>query len=144
MTDFTLDPRLRRDCLALGTLYGVHLLLMNNHKVPWFVLVPETTETEFYELESPLKKSLSQGVDALSRLLKENLDAEKLNIAAIGNIVSQMHIHVVGRFSTDFCWPHPVWGASGGVPYEASEVRQLVATLETCLPGAFVSGAGSL
>ncbi len=134
MTDFILDPRLRRDCVNLGTLYGLHLLLMNNHRVPWFILVPETRATEFYELEPSLKASLSKGVEALSRLLKESFYAEKLNIATIGNIVSQMHIHVVGRFSADFCWPHPVWGASGGVPYEAPELRQVMTTLKSALP----------
>lgn len=137
MTPFTLDPRLDHDCFTLGTLCGLHLLLMNNRKVPWFILVPETAATELYELEPVLREKLSHAVDALSRFTKERLHAEKLNVAAIGNVVSQLHIHVVGRVATDFCWPKPVWGAPGGAPYDADEVRHLVDALTTHLPTAF-------
>lgn len=139
MTDFTLDPRLANDCWPLGTLHGLHLLLMNNSQVPWFILVPETTATELFELEPPLQNALAKAVDALSRVTKETLGAEKLNVAAIGNVVSQMHIHVVGRATTDFCWPNPVWGAPGGTPYEETNVQQLIVTLKDCLSDAFVT-----
>jgi len=103
MTEFTLDPRLENDCWPLGTLHGLRLLLMNNSQVPWFILVPETSATELFELEPPLQNALANAVDALSRVTKETLGAEKLNVAAIGNVVSQMHIHVVRRSTTDFC-----------------------------------------
>ena len=137
MTDFTLDTRLEHDCLPLGSLHGLRLLLMNNSRVPWFILVPETTVTELYELDPRLKEALAKAVDALSRVTKEALNAEKLNVAAIGNVVSQLHIHVVGRSASDFCWPAPVWGAPGGTPYENVEVTKIVTTLKASLSDAF-------
>ena len=138
MTDVTLDPRLENDCFTLGTLNGLCLLLMNNKKVPWFILVPPTDKTELYELEAPLQEAIRQAVCILSRLTKESLGAEKLNVAAIGNVVSQLHIHVVGRFAADYCWPAPVWGAPGAEPYTDAEAQDLITTLKAGLGDAFL------
>lgn len=138
MPNFAIDPRLEHDCFSLGTLFGIPLLLMNNRKVPWFILVPQTTATELYELEPPLKEALANAVDTLSQVTKETFKVDKLNIAAIGNMVSQLHIHVVGRFEEDFCWPHPVWGAPGGAPYDKAEVTQRVTALTNALPHDFL------
>ncbi|WP_300669339.1 HIT family protein [Desulfoluna sp.] len=139
MTDFTLDPRLAHDCFTLGTLCGLRLLLMNNNQIPWFILVPETSETELFALSPSLQKATGQAVCALSRVTKETLNAEKINVAAIGNLVSQLHIHVVGRFTTDYCWPAPVWGAPGGTPYTKAEVQHLTTTLKTHLGDTFLA-----
>lgn len=139
MTDFTLHARLARDCHTLGRLNGLHLLVMNNNRVPWFILVPETCAQELFELEPPLQDALHQAVFALSLLTKEAFKAEKINVAAIGNVVPQLHIHVVGRFATDFCWPAPVWGAPGGTPYTEAEIARLTDTLRTHLGEAFIA-----
>ncbi|VFQ43746.1 HIT family protein [Desulfoluna butyratoxydans] len=138
MTAVSLDPRLDHDCFTLGTLNGLCLLLMNNKKVPWFILVPPTQKTELYELEAPLQEAVHKAVCTLSRLTKESLGAEKLNVAAIGNVVSQLHIHVVGRFASDYCWPAPVWGAPGAEPYTDTEAQELINTLKTQLGDDFL------
>lgn len=138
MPHFAIHPRLAHDCFSLGTLFGIPLLLMNNSKVPWFILVPKTTETELYALAPPLKEALANAVDALSRVTKETFNVDKLNVAAIGNMVPQLHIHVVGRFEGDFCWPHPVWGAPGGAPYTEEGVAQRIIALKKSLPQEFL------
>ncbi len=109
---FCLDPRLEKDCHRLGRVADIHLLQMNNGQLPWFVLVPEVTQTEFYLLEAPLQLELLRIVNVLSACLKTEYKADKLNVATIGNVVSQMHVHVVGRYQNDYCWPGVVWGVS--------------------------------
>lgn len=133
-----LDPRLQADCLPLGALHGSRLLLMNNALVPWFVLVPDTEHTELYELPTPEQAALLVAVNALSGLLRDRLGAHKVNVATLGNVVAQLHVHVVGRREDDFCWPAVVWGAQKRRSYEAGELDRLVAALREGLGRAFV------
>lgn len=132
-----LDPRLKADCLPLGALHGSRLLLMDNALVAWFVLVPDTESTELYELPTPQQASLLVAVNAVSALLKDRLGAHKVNVATIGNVVPQLHVHVVGRREDDFCWPDVVWGAGRRRAYEAGELARLVATVGEVLGRAF-------
>jgi len=94
---FKLDSRLDNDCFTLGQLKTSRLLLLNNSLVPWFILVPETSATEIYELPHAQQLELLDEINLLSNHLKQNFAVDKLNVAAIGNIVNQMHIHIVGR-----------------------------------------------
>ena len=137
MPTFRLDPKLRKDTHLLGLFEGLHLLLMNNRLVPWFILVPETSATELYEMTPELQKAVLKAVGLLSPFVKRAFDAQKLNVASIGNLVSQMHIHVVGRSPEDFCWPAPVWGAQGGKPYGEKEVEKIKKAVEKEFPTAF-------
>lgn len=125
MSDFQLDPGLRQDCLILGGWDSSLLLLLNNALVPWFIIVPRTQVTELYELSAEQQSGLQAQINSLSRFLKEQLSVDKINVAAIGNIVSQLHIHVVGRSVGDFCWPGVVWGADKKRPYDQPEVQGL-------------------
>lgn len=127
MKSFTLDPQLQKDCFVLGKLGGSQLLLMNNALVPWFILVPETDKIEWYQLEPDAQKLLSNEINALSEFVKVKCSPDKLNVATIGNKVQQMHIHVVGRHHTDYCWPDVVWGASGGQEYAVDDVEEMKA-----------------
>ncbi|GAB6097382.1 HIT family protein [Desulfatiferula olefinivorans] len=120
MTDISLDPRLRADCFVLGRLSAGHLLLMNNRLFPWLILVPETEKTELYELDEVVLTLLVADINRISRLLKSAFPVDKLNVAAIGNVVSQLHIHVIGRSTTDPCWPGVVWGSGQTEPYDPS------------------------
>ena len=108
MAGLELDSRLARDCIVLGRLDISQLLLMNNALVPWFILVPVTTETEIVDLSAQDQARLLQEINLLSGFIKENFNITKLNTAAIGNVVSQLHIHVVGRDPADYCWPDVV------------------------------------
>ncbi len=141
MTNFELDPRLARDCLVLGELNISLLLLMNNSLLPWFILAPQTSEVEITDLSRTEQADLLEEINLLSVFVKENFDVSKLNIAAIGNIVSQLHVHVVGRAPSDYCWPNVVWGSSERKLYTAERISEITVALNeqlgdrfTCLP----------
>ena len=125
MNEFKLDPQLEKDCFLLGKLPGSQLLLMNNSLVPWFILVPEVDVTEIYQLDAGQQKQLLSGINQLSKFISEEYGTDKLNVAAIGNMVSQLHVHIVGRKKDDFCWPNVVWGTGQGKPYSDQAVEQI-------------------
>lgn len=120
-----LDERLQRDCIPLGRMASGQLLLMNNRHFPWLVLVPDTHCTELHQLEPELQQTLLQDINRLSLWLVERYQPHKINTAAIGNIVSQMHIHIIARFQTDPCWPGVVWGNAPAGEYEDSELAAI-------------------
>ncbi|HEY9052765.1 MAG TPA: HIT domain-containing protein, partial [Gammaproteobacteria bacterium] len=105
MTNFSLHPQLEKDCHILGKLDLCHILLLNNALVPWFILVPETSITEFHKLEQQQQHLLLAEINRISGFIENNFDVTKLNTATIGNIVRQMHIHIIGRHEKDFAWP---------------------------------------
>ncbi len=126
MSDFVLDARLENDCHILGRLDTTLLLLMDNSLVPWFILVPEVEVTEFHDLEQEVQVHLLGQINAISNHLKKEFSVDKVNVAAIGNVVRQLHIHVVGRWVTDYCWPNVVWGAEGRKPYTEPELQSIL------------------
>jgi diadenosine tetraphosphate (Ap4A) HIT family hydrolase len=130
---FKLDERLSRDCFELGRLDFCRLLLMNNAAVPWFVLVPETNVTEICELSADEQALLWSEVNRVAAYVRSDFSVDKLNIGAIGNIVSQLHVHVVGRRQDDYCWPGVVWGSQWEQKYTESEVTQLRDTMAATL-----------
>lgn len=121
----SLDSRLQNDCFTLGKLKTSRLLLLDNSLVPWFILVPDTDATEIYELPHEQQIELLEEINIISAHLKQNFTVDKLNVAAIGNIVNQMHIHIVARRTNDFCWPGVVWGADGKQAYTEAEVETI-------------------
>jgi diadenosine tetraphosphate (Ap4A) HIT family hydrolase len=128
--DFRLDPRLAGDCHPLGSLELSELLLMNNALVPWLILVPRVAETELYRLGQERTALLMDEIEAVSRCLVDAFAVHKLNVAALGNVVEQLHVHVVGRRRDDPYWPGVVWGAAPQEAYGAAaldEVRERVA-----------------
>ena len=133
-TDFHLDPRLSADCEFVVDLPISRLLLMNNASVPWFVLVPRVDEaTEMTHLAMPVQHQLLAEVNQVTQLLEQLYQPQKLNIGALGNVVSQLHIHVIGRFHSDPAWPSPVWGNLPNNPYIASELPKMLDKIRQCL-----------
>jgi diadenosine tetraphosphate (Ap4A) HIT family hydrolase len=130
---FTLDSRLANDCFILSESDDFLLLLMNNSLVPWFILVPKTDKTELYELERNISEDITLISKQLSQLLKTDFKVDKINMAAIGNIVSQLHIHIIGRYETDVYWPGVVWGAAQKKAYEVSEVAKIKLQIKSIL-----------
>ena len=125
---FELDSRLKNDTIDLGRLKLSRLLLMNNGHLPWFILVPEVSSVvEIIDLSSEQQYVLLQESAALSRVLKNSFAPCKLNIAAIGNVVSQLHLHHVVRYENDLVWPAPVWGNIPAKPYTDSELNAMTA-----------------
>ena len=129
LDEFELDPRLEHDCLVMGNLDISMLLLMNNALVPWFILVPRTSKTEFVDLSAPDQSRVVEETNIIAAFIKENFNATRLNIASIGNIVSQLHVHVVGRDPSDFCWPGVVWGQQEKQIYTEKEVDKIIGAL---------------
>lgn len=124
---FKLHPRLAQDTLTIGDFPLCCLLLMNDANYPWFILVPRRAEMrEIFELEYRDQKQLLEESSPLSQVLSKIFQADKLNIAALGNIVPQLHIHHIVRYQTDQAWPNPVWGLFPTRPY-TERARQ-----ETC------------
>ena len=132
---FELDSRLQEDCFVLGRLKFCQLLLMNNVAVPWFILVPTTSETEVCDLTDSERSLLWQEVNSVAEFVRGNFEIDKLNIGAIGNVVSQLHVHAVGRRKDDYCWPGVVWGSSAEKPYTDDEVAAVVTLAADNLKG---------
>lgn len=139
MSQFELDPRLAEDCLVLGRLDISLLLLMNNALVPWFILVPRTSEKEITDLPRTEQAVLLDGINLMADFIRVQFPVSKLNIASIGNVVSQLHVHIVGRDPTDYCWPGVVWGAQERQPYDPVEIGRLTKLLRTQLGGRLIS-----
>ncbi len=107
---FRLHPQLLADCHRLGQLRFCHLLLNRNAALPWFILVPETELSDLLDLPPVLRSKAMDDTAVISGFIKETLGYPKVNFAAIGNVVPQLHLHVIGRREGDPCWPSPVWG----------------------------------
>ena len=110
MSDFTIHPQLLSDCHLLGRLPASHLLLHKNAALPWFILVPETALGNLLDLPNDQRDGVLTDCKRVSDYLTRSLGCPKVNIAWIGNLVPQLHIHVIGRNPDDPCWPKPVWG----------------------------------
>lgn len=131
MKSFQLDPQLQQDCILLGELECSLLLLMNNSLVPWFIVVPQTDKTELHELTSEMQTAVSKEINAVSKFIKDEFCVDKLNVAAIGNMVKQLHIHVIGRRDDDYCWPDVVWGRPEKTPYNNQAIDHIIAKLKS-------------
>lgn len=117
--DFTLHPQLAADCLIVGDWPLSRVLRMNDRAFPWFILVPRAKELrEIIDLDEPGQLELLREITKLSRILRDHLKPTKLNVAALGNAVPQLHVHVIARFATDAAWPRPVWGVQPPTPYD--------------------------
>ncbi|MDT8384117.1 MAG: HIT family protein [Gammaproteobacteria bacterium] len=135
--NMTLDPRLAADTHPLGRLDDCLLLIAKNALFPWFILVPETQEIEFYKLDSQQQGRLQQHINAVSGFIEGYFSTDKINIASIGNIVSQLHIHVIGRRQDDACWPGVVWGTSQFKAYEKPTLDAIKSRLGPALGDSF-------
>ncbi|MGL5007846.1 MAG: HIT domain-containing protein [Plesiomonas sp.] len=110
-SDFVLHPQLLADTTTLGFFPLCQVLLSKDSNVPWLILVPQRNNIkEIHQLTDAEQIQLMQESSSLARIIEQIYTPDKLNIAAIGNIVSQLHIHHVARFQQDAVWPAPIWG----------------------------------
>lgn len=107
---FELHPQLENDTFILGRYCASHVLLHKKSAVLWFIIVPETDATEIFEMRESERAQLRTLVDQVSAFVKGAPGIQKVNVAAIGNMVPQLHLHVVGRSPDDPFWPGVVWG----------------------------------
>lgn len=123
-TAFVLDPRLAADTVPVGDLTLSRVLLMNDARFPWLVLVPRQPGlVEMSDLDFRAQAMLQREVEAASGAMQRLHAPDKLNIAAIGNVVAQLHVHVVGRRREDEAWPRPVWGTAPAKPYQGQRLE---------------------
>jgi len=124
---FTLDPQLERDTVAVGDLPLARVLLTNDANFPWLIAVPRHAgAVEIFDLDDGERAQLMSELALLAQLLKDLTGCDKINIAAIGNVVSQLHVHVIARRRDDTAWPRPVWGALPARPYAGAERDRLI------------------
>jgi len=124
---FQLHPRLQQDSILIGQFKLSELRLINDSQYPWFVLVPKRPDiNEIYQLSEIDQHQLQQESSLLTQTLDQLFVADKMNIAAIGNIVPQLHIHHIVRFKTDIAWPAPVWGKFDAVPYNKEQAEEII------------------
>lgn len=116
---FQLYPQLEKDTFHVAQLPLCEVLLMNDSQYPWLILVPTVADiTEIYQLNEEQQQQLMRESSQVSQALQQLFQADKMNVAALGNMVPQLHLHHIARFTTDKAWPGPVWGVAAAEPYD--------------------------
>ncbi len=132
---FTLHPVLLQDTYYIGKLSLCRVLLLNNRIFPWLILVPEREDmVEIFQLSAKDRKILIDEIAIISEILSKTYWPDKINVAALGNQVEQLHIHIIARFKTDDAWPEPVWG-KGSEPYNEQSAKEITEKLRTACAG---------
>lgn len=131
---FAIDPRLEQGSVAVAELPLSVVRLVDDRRFPWLLLIPQVAGAiDLIDLSEEDRAAVIEEIAAASRALKEATGCDKLNVAALGNQVSQLHIHVIARFSTDSAWPDPVWGKGAPVPFEPAARDAFVKSLRASL-----------
>jgi len=138
---FVLDSRLEQDTLLLGDFPLCRLLLMNDAQYPWFILVPRREEvSELFQLDAADQQMLWMETTSLAETVKDTFGADKMNIATLGNMVGQLHMHVIARRRDDVAWPAPVWGRHPAKAYTEEQVAAIKNKLKLVLADDFRFG----
>lgn len=134
MTDFTLHPQLAKDTVFVKKLVLCRVLLMKDSSYPWVVLVPERGDIrEIHQLSEDDQQLLMREITFTAERLETLFQADKMNVAALGNMVPQLHVHVIARFECDAAWPGPVWGAVPAKPYGPGKLETMVGRMKDAL-----------
>lgn len=127
---FTLHPQLERDTVSLGDLPLCRVLIIQDANYPWLLLVPRRHEVvEILDLDEVEQAQLMTETTRVARALKEVTKCDKLNIAALGNVVPQLHVHIIARRKTDAAWPRPVWGAVPPLTHDPEELKLFISAI---------------
>ena len=133
-TRFELHPQLAEDTVPVIELALCEVRLMDDANHPWLVLVPRVANvTELIDLDATQRMQLTAEIDTTSRALKSLFKPDKINIAALGNLVPQLHVHVIARFHRDIAWPRPVWGTAAARAYTPEQLVERVTLLGKAL-----------
>lgn len=131
---FTLHTQLAKDCVVLGDLPLCRALLMNDAQYPWLILVPRREEVvELFQLSAIDQQLLLAETSSVAAALAGHFGADKMNVAALGNVVPQLHLHVIARYRGDAAWPRPVWGVQPAQPYADDALTARLQELEALL-----------
>ena len=128
--DWSLHPQLEKDTIAVGDLPLSRVLVIKDANYPWLLLVPRRAgAVEIIDLDEVAQAQLMTEITRVSRVLKEVTGCDKLNVAALGNMVPQLHIHIITRRITDAAWPRPVWGVKPPCDHNPDEVAKFIRAL---------------
>jgi len=128
---WSLHPQLERDTVSLGDLPLSRVLVINDANYPWVLLVPHRPDiVEIIDLDEVAQAQLMTEITRVSRAMREVTKCDKLNVAALGNMVPQLHVHIIARFRGDPAWPKPVWGAVPPRDYGREDLHGFVAPLK--------------
>lgn len=134
---FRLHERLAADTVEVTRWPLCRVLLMNDRTYPWLILVPQRAEVrEIHQLAAADRARLTEEVAAAARALETECGADKMNVAALGNVVAQLHVHVIARFRSDPAWPRPVWGVVPSEAYDTEGMAAMMARLRPALSAA--------
>lgn len=134
MSDWLLDQKLAADSVFVVDWPLSQLRLINDSRFPWLVLVPRVSDIEeIFQLSDEDQQQLLKESSQLAKVLSASFKADKLNVAALGNVVRQLHVHHIVRYVDDCCYPSPVWGIGEAVPYQDIELQQRVDELHAAL-----------
>jgi len=130
MAKFELHPQLERDTASFGDLPLCRVLVINDANFPWLLLVPRRPDiVEITDLDEVEQAQLMTEITRVAHAMKEVTKCDKLNIAALGNMVPQLHVHIIARFRSDVAWPKPVWGAAPPRAYDREELHNFITPL---------------
>ncbi len=133
---FSLDARLAADTAPVGELPLSRLLLMDDARFPWLILVPRIAGArELFDLDASDRACLLDELSRVGRVAESLFSPDKFNVAALGNVVPQLHVHIVARYRNDAAWPQPVWGHGQRIAYAAAARDALLARLRDALRG---------
>ncbi len=131
---FQLHPTLEADTHLIGTIDDCQVLLMDDARFPWLILVPQASDVrELYELSEQQQQQTYRAIVRTSKALAQYTHADKMNVAALGNQVPQLHIHIIARYQTDTAWPGPVWGVGQVERYSKIELKRRLDSLVLAL-----------
>jgi diadenosine tetraphosphate (Ap4A) HIT family hydrolase len=133
-TGWHLHPQLAEDTHPVAHFALSDLQLMDDANHPWLILVPRVEDAvEWVDLDDAQQAELTREISRACRALQSLFKPNKLNVAALGNMVPQLHVHVIARFSDDIAWPRPVWGMASAQPYSPEELVRRIEDLRTAL-----------
>lgn len=133
---FVLHPKLATDSTYVCDLPVSQVRLSHNAAFPWLILIPRYADlSEIIDLEVSLQQQLWQEIARSSQIMRDLFQPTKLNVANLGNVVSQLHIHVIARFNSDPAWPNPVWNSQITTSYSAVEQQQRIMQLNKAFQG---------
>ena len=126
---WSLHSQLKKDTIDIGDLPLCKVLVIKDANYPWLLLVPRREAVEIIDLDDVEQAQLTTEVSRVARALKDITQCDKLNIAALGNVVPQLHVHVIARRTSDPAWPRPVWGVMPPLAHDAAEVQNFISAL---------------
>ncbi len=128
--NWTLHPQLQKDTVDVGDLPLSRVLIIKDAHYPWLLLVPRREDvTEIIDLDEVAQAQLMAEIARVGRALKEVTKCDKLNVAALGNVVPQLHVHIIARRTSDAAWPRPVWGVMPPLAHDPEELQLFISAL---------------